>query len=103
MNAMRQTPENTPKAAIRALQRQFAELCDIGMCGAEAISTFRENPQEKLDVVTECTAQIKTGLSELRKDLEAAKVALSNGEQIPVWEVVVCLWQEVYLRFQARG
>ena len=78
--------ENDPKATLKALQQQFRDLCVIGMRGAEAISSFRENPAGKLAAVKECTAQIQAGISGLRTDLEDAKVPFLNTQEIYVWE-----------------
>ncbi len=80
------TIRSSPQPTLHSLQAQFRDLCVIGMRGAEAISSFRENPKEKLAAVKECTAQIKAGISGLRTDLEAAKVALLSGQEMYVWE-----------------
>lgn len=76
---------SNPKT-LADLQEQFRDLCAIGMRGAEAISSFRENPDKKLEIVKECTAQMQAGISGLRTDLEDAKVALSGSQEIYVWE-----------------
>jgi hypothetical protein len=56
------------------------------MRGADAIAKFREDPTGNLEKVKESTAQLEGGLSKLRHDIKKAKVALSSGEEIFLWE-----------------
>lgn len=80
------TKPSHPKPTLHSLQGQFRDLCVIDMKGAAAIADFREDPTGNLQVVKESTARINEGLTELKKDLENAKVALPSGEEIYCWE-----------------
>ncbi len=83
---MSHPPQADSRAKLQALQEQFRELCHLGMRGAEAIYSFRDNPEKNLETVKNSTAQLKSGLSELRKGVEESKILLKNGELIFCWE-----------------